>query len=186
MKKILLSTAALAVLAVSAPAFAQEESGVKLNLGGHFKGYGVWVDQDEAAATSLRSVDMLRNTEVHFSGETTLDNGLTVGAHVEALADQGKSFDIDESYAYFSGSWGRVNLGSEDSAAFLMQVSAPSADSNYDGIRQFVNPFNYTGFAALAGTGGQYDYEKHHRQIGQSDLFVTGVLWFPRRRVVYT
>lgn len=172
MKKILLSTAALAVLAVSAPAFAQEEQGVKLNVGGHFKGYGVWVDQDEPTSTSLRSIDMLRNTEVHFSGETTLDNGLTVGAHVEAGADQGDTFDIDESYAYFSGSWGRVNLGSEDAAAFLMQVSAPSADSNYDGIRQFVNPFNYSGnFAGspLVLSGGQYDYEQN--VTGKSDKF---------------
>ncbi len=174
MKKILLSTAALAALAVSAPAFAQEESGVKLNLGGHFKGYGVWVDQETEAGDSVRSVDMVRDTEVHFSGETTLDNGLTVGAHIEADADQGDGFTVDETYAYFSGSWGRVNLGAEDGAAFLMQVSAPSADSNYDGIRQFVNPFNYSAAAlsaaqATALSAGQYDYE--HNVSGKSDKF---------------
>jgi len=144
MKKFLLSTAALAALTVAAPAFAQEESGVKLNLGGHFKGYGVWVDQETEAGDSVRDVDMVRETEVHFSGETTLDNGLTVGAHIEAEADQGDTFAVNESYAYFSGNWGRVNLGSEDGAAFLMQVAAPSADSNYDGVRQYVNPFNYS------------------------------------------
>jgi hypothetical protein len=32
----------------------------------------------------VHSVDLLRDTEVHFGGETTLDNGLTVGAHIEA------------------------------------------------------------------------------------------------------
>lgn len=136
MKKLLLSTAA--VMAIASPAFAQEETGVKLDLGGHFKGYGVYVDSD---TNGLRETDIIRETEVHFSGETTLDNGLTVGAHIEATADAGDSFAIDESYAYFSGSWGRVNFGAEDGAAFLLQVAAPSADSNYDGVRQFVNPF---------------------------------------------
>jgi outer membrane protein OmpU len=145
MKKVLLSTAALATLALAMPASAQEESGVKLDLGGHFKGYGVYVDQDEAGTTGeARSMDIVRETEVHFGGETTLDNGLTVGAHIEATADQGDSFGVDESYAYFSGSWGRVNFGSEDGAAFLLQVAAPSADSNYDGVRQYVSAINYT------------------------------------------
>lgn len=141
MKKVLLSSAALAALAFATPAFAQEESGVKLNLGGHFKGYGAWISQDDTVS-AVRSFDMLRDTEVHFGGETTLDNGLTVGAHIEADADNGDSFAIDESYLYMSGSWGRVNVGSEDGAAFLLQVAAPSADSNFDGVRQFVQPLN--------------------------------------------
>ena len=46
--------------------------------------YGVYTDNDEAtAAASLRKMDLRHDTEVHFSGETTLDNGLTVGAHAE-------------------------------------------------------------------------------------------------------
>lgn len=134
MNKLLLSVAALAL--VSSPAFAAEDSGVKLKLGGHMKGYVNYSDED----SSTRSVDILRQTEVHFGGETTLDNGLTVGAHIEAATDVGDGFAVDESYAYFAGSWGRVNFGSEDGAAYLLQVAAPSADDNIDGIRQFINP----------------------------------------------
>lgn len=141
MRKLLLGTAAVAMgLAFSAPANAQ----VSLDLGGHFKGYVTWVDQDTDATTDERSFDILRETEIHFTGETTLDNGLTVGFHAESDADAGDSFDIDESYMYLSGSWGRVNFGSEDGAAYLLQVAAPSADSNIDGIRQFVQPVNYS------------------------------------------
>ena len=141
MRKLLLGTAAIAMgLAVSAPANAQ----VSLDLGGHFKGYVSWVDQDEATppATETRSIDILRETEIHFTGETTLDNGLTVGFHAEADVDDGE-FAQDESYLYMSGTWGRVNFGSEDGAAYLMQVAAPSADSNVDGIRQYLQPVNY-------------------------------------------
>ena len=152
MKKLLLASAAVVgMAAVSSPALAGD--GVSLDLGGHFKGYVVYHDQDETSTTSEeRSFDMLRETEVHFSGETTLDNGLTVGAHIEADTDSGDSFDVDESYAYFSGSWGRINLGDEDGAAYLLQVAAPSADSNIDGIRQFVNPVDYSITAMSAST----------------------------------
>ena len=135
MKKLMLSTAVAAFAFVVSPAMAQEDSGVKLNLGGHFKGYVNYSDED-----NVHSVDILRDTEVHFGGETTLDNGLTVGAQIEALADGGDAFAIDESYIYMAGSWGRVNFGDEDGAAYLLQVAAPSADDNIDGIRQFIGP----------------------------------------------
>jgi len=150
MKKILLSSAALCGLAmVATPAAAQ----VNLEIGGHFKGYGAYVDQEETGA-DVNDFDFIRNTEVHFGGETTLDNGLTVGAHIEVEADAsatgGDSFGVDESYIYFSGSWGRINVGDEDGASYLLQVAAPSADSNIDGIRQFVNPVNLAGALSVA------------------------------------
>jgi outer membrane protein OmpU len=142
----------------AAPASAE---GIELNVGGHFKGYGAFVDQDETAVNAVNDFDMIRTTEIHFGGETTLDNGLTVGAHFETEADTGDALSVDESYVYFSGGWGRVNVGGEDGAGYLLQVAAPSADSNIDGIRQYVQPVNYTiagGAAAFSPdptTGGQ-------------------------------
>ncbi len=133
MKKLLLATVAAGSLALaSAPAHAD----VELEIGGYFKGYGTFVDGETDDA-----FDIIRDTELHIGGETTLDNGLTIGAHFEFDADGGDNFAVDESYAYFSGNWGRVNVGREDGAAYLLQVAAPSADSNIDGIRQYVSPF---------------------------------------------
>ena len=76
---------------------AQAGDGVKLGLGGYFKGYMSWLDQDTTPddptaplvneARDVRSLDILRETELHFTGETTLDNGLTVGFHGEADVD---------------------------------------------------------------------------------------------------
>ena len=148
MKKLLLTTAAAGVAFAAAPAYAQ----IEVNVGGYFKGYGAFVDQDEDpnnAATpaddsqSVNDFDIVRDSEIHIGGETTLDNGLTVGVHLEMDADGGDSFNVEENYAYFSGGWGRVNFGAEDGSAYLLQVSAPSADSNIDGIRQYINPVNY-------------------------------------------
>lgn len=147
MKKLLLSSVALCGLAFVSPAmaddYASEAGGVKLDIGGWFKGYGVYINQDEAPGENARNLDWLQSTEVHFGGETTLDSGLTVGAHFEVEADNSDSFEVEESYAYFSGMWGRVNVGAEDGAVYLLQVEAPSADANVDGLRQYIQPVNY-------------------------------------------
>ena len=144
MKKLLLSTAAVALAVSAMPAHA----GVDLELGGFFRGYAAGVDQDEKGTGEVNDFDFLKKTEVHFTGETTLDNGLTVGAHVELTAD-GADGTIDESYAYFSGAWGRVNFGEEEGAAYLLQVAAPSADSYVDGLRADIDGINET---VLTGT----------------------------------
>ena len=135
MKNLLLGTAAIAGLVLaSAPAAAQME----LTIGGHSKNYVGYLDQDNQDTNSF---DMIRETELHFNGESTLDSGLTFGFQVETEVDGADDENtIEESYIYLASSFGRVNLGSEDGAAYLLQVAAPSADSNIDGIRQYINP----------------------------------------------
>lgn len=159
MKKLLLSTVAISGLALAA-APAQAE-GVKLDISGYFKGYAAYTDQDEATNTETRSVDFFRDTELHFTGETTLDNGLTVGVAVELDVDGAdNNAAIDESYAYLSSNWGRVNMGEEDGAGYLLQVAAPSADSNVDGVRTYIQNVNFTAMpnATIAsGTRVSYD-----------------------------
>lgn len=146
MKKLLLASVAVSGLAFAAtPAKAD----VDLELGGYFKGYGAFVSQDEATGVDANAFDIVRDTEIHIGGETTLDNGLTVGVHGEFRADGvDGSLGNDESYAYFSGDWGRVNFGNEDGAGYLLQVAAPSADENVDGIRQYIQPFAATGLGS--------------------------------------
>ncbi|HPF77708.1 MAG TPA: porin [Alphaproteobacteria bacterium] len=141
MKKLLLGSAAIAGLVLaSAPAQAQME----LTIGGHSKNYVGYNNQDDTTGGETRNVDMQRETELHFNGESTLDNGLTFGFQIETEMDAGDDgTTVEESYIYMSGTWGRVNAGSENGASYLLQVSAPSADSNIDGIRQYINPANY-------------------------------------------
>lgn len=153
MKNVLLAgTALVATALIASPAQAE----LKLDLGGHFSGYGVYVDEDEAAGTNYDDLVIRKNTEIHFTGETTLDNGLTVGVHIEQ--DIENQNDNDESYAYFSGGWGRVNFGNEDGAAYLLQVAAPSADSNVDGLRTTIQGYSFD--------FGTLDYD--HAQFGNT------------------
>jgi hypothetical protein len=136
MKKLLLVTTALVGVAMmSAPANAA----VKLGLGGYFSTYGMFADSDQADELDM---DWRRDSELFFTGATTLDNGLTVGINYEldlGSTNDGQgpvdNFLTDEAYMYFSGGWGRLNIGSEDGSAFLLQVTAPSADANIDGMQ---------------------------------------------------
>lgn len=160
----MLGAAAVALTLAVSPAFAADDSGVKLGLGGHFKGYANYSDEGQGT----RKTDLLRDTEVHFGGETTLDNGLTVGAHIEATADAADAFAIDESYVYMAGSWGRVNVGEEDGASYLLQVAAPSADDNIDGVRQSIIP-------TTLGTGVSVDYANDLARNGDKLTYLSPV-----------
>lgn len=159
MKKFLLSTALVGVAFAAAPAMAQ----VDVTVGGHTKNYIGWMSQDDdAAADEERNFDMLRESEIHFNAEGTADNGLTYGFHVESEVDGGDAFEVEESYLYLASSLGRLNLGSEDGAAYLLQVAAPSADANIDGLRQYIQPVNYddlTGAAAFYDAADGFDYD---------------------------
>lgn len=159
MKKFLATL--LVPLVFAMPAHAQGDKGVELGMHGYFKGYTVFADQDTDASSEARSVDIIRDTELHFTGEMTLDNGLTVGADVGAAVDQGDTFDVQDSFVYFSNTWGRVNFGATDGVGYLLQVSAPSADANYDGMDQYYTPFNYavTGVTKLEGIEFDYDHD---------------------------
>lgn len=155
MKKFLLSTALVGVAFAAAPALAQ----VDVTVGGHTKNYMGWMSQDDTAATTEeRNFDMVRESEIHFNAEGTADNGLTYGFHVESEVDGVDGFAVEESYLYLASSLGRLNLGSEDGAQYLLQVAAPSADANIDGLRQYIQPIN-TGLLPLTGTLGEQDYD---------------------------
>jgi len=145
MKKYLVASTALISAMMAMPAQAE----LNMDLGGHFRGYGVYADDDTANA---RDFAFVRDTEIHFTGEATSDNGLTVGVHYEAVLGS-TNVETDEAYAYFAGNWGRANLGKEDGAAYLLQVAAPSADSNVDGLRT-----NIQGVNTLAGVALDYDH----------------------------
>ena len=183
MKKLLATAAVCGLVVASAPAHAD----IDLNIGGFMKGYLAFTDVDETAGTEARDFDLLRATELHFSGETTLDNGLTVGFHLETQADNTDTFNIEESYAYFSSGWGRINVGAEDGAAYLLQVAAPSADSNVDGIRTYIDPFNYgaasrtpgagaTGLGLETNTGAGFDYDQDVTAFADKLTYLSPIL----------
>ena len=160
MKKVLLgSTALIAAGLLAGPVMAQsaapgkQPQPLRLGLGGYFQAYGVYVNQPDSPGeygVDRRQFDIKREAEIHFKGEVKLDNGLTVGAQIELEAEVCSDY-IDESYLYFSGGWGRLVLGSENSAAYLLAVGPPSVDGNFDGLDPNYRIINGLGSGTLNG-----------------------------------
>lgn len=139
MKKQLLTTTALVaagVLTVSGAAHAQKPS---LSVGGSTEqifGVGQNDDAFDAASGNRVGFDQHSETEVHFNGSVTLDNGIKIRTRVElegnsnvaagssnganGAAAAGNMDDIDENWMRISGSFGEVRLGSMDAAAQAM------------------------------------------------------------------
>jgi hypothetical protein len=162
--------ALLAVLPFASAQAAEEKSPFEVELGGYIKMYGNYTSQDTAPGTDVRNTDILRRTEVHFNAEHKLESGTKVGVHVETLADAGADFAIDESLIYFSGDWGNINFGAKDGAAFLLQVAAPSADKDIDGVRQQIQPVNIT---ATGLAIGETDYDQNISAKSDKITYIT-------------
>lgn len=119
MKKILVASSALVAVAFAGSAQASEP--ISLSVGGYMEQWAGVASQEDGFATRN---NFQSDTEVHFAGKTTLDNGIEVGAKIEF---EGEAADgVDEQYLYVNGAFGQVKLGAEDGAAADMTITAPS------------------------------------------------------------
>lgn len=163
MKHILLGTSALVAAGLmAAPAGAAEK--IKLQLGGFYNasmGANFGSDNDglDSAGDSTfdsgyarNNFDIHQNTEIYVRGETTLDNGITVGVRWEIEGEQSGD-QIDETWAYFRGGFGEIRFGAEDEAALQTCVGeAGSVTANF-GVSSPNEAFNSAGVNGLAGVG---------------------------------
>lgn len=124
MKKVLLGTSAIAL----AGAFATTANAVEwdVQVGGYFTTYAAYASSSvkNIYGEKYNGIDSKQDAEIHFKPSITLDNGIRIGAHVELEANTSGD-QIDESYLFVDGSFGRVVLGSENSAGYLMHYGAP-------------------------------------------------------------
>jgi hypothetical protein len=132
MKKFLLGSSTLIGVASVATA-AHASDGVKLDVGGFFNTVyrGVFDNKNGDHFGSHHNGDgFLHNAEIYFKGETTLDDGLTVGARIE-LEGENSADQIDKSWVYWSGGFGKVQIGSMDGPIGQYCVLPPGATANF-------------------------------------------------------
>jgi hypothetical protein len=122
MKKILFASSAIVAVAFAGSASASEK--IKLEVGGYMEQWAGFSDEDNTAAGGRYNA-FQSDTEVHFKGNTTLDNGIEVGAVIE-LEGETSGDQVDEQYLYINGGFGRIEMGKNDSAADAMGIIAPS------------------------------------------------------------
>jgi len=183
MKKVLLGSTALVAAGLIAGDAAAAD-GVKLSLGGYYRGVaGVMFDDFDGVAAGteddLRDYVFKQDVEVHFKGETTLDNGLTVGAVVQ-LEGQTSGDQIDEVYAYFSGGWGELRFGDDDEALTQLCSITPSAAANFGPDSPF---FSFSNSAANNGlspglAGGAFAYSSTNGTCYGTDSDSTKLIYF--------
>ena len=149
MKKHLLCTSAIIGCAMAAPATAQNWD---LDWGGYMNQHIAFADVSGTAVNPLffdgDGIVFHSTTEIIFTPSITLDNGLTFGVNVQMEGENngGGAIGIDETYMSISGdSFGRLDIGSENSAGYKSMVAAPGVTSMY------INSPSISAFIPLSG-----------------------------------
>jgi hypothetical protein len=116
---------------------------IKLGIGGYYTFYAAAGHIDPTYAlngsvTQYKGFAFIQEGEIHFLGQTKLDNGTSVGLNVELEAwnpGNGGAAQIDEAFVYAFGDWGRMELGSRDAASYRMYYGTPSAFIGWGAIQ---------------------------------------------------
>ena len=161
MRKFLLGTSAIVgVGMIAGPAAASER--IKLGVGGYMEQYIGFMDSEEdnkgSGNRDFTNFDQQDDSEVYFSGSTTLDNGIKLAVRVELEANESAT-GIDEAYLNISSdTLGLLIVGGDDAAAALTSVSAPRGfATDYD---NWVPAINITNNDNSYNTGNAGDANK--------------------------
>ncbi|HUL07436.1 MAG TPA: porin [Candidatus Acidoferrum sp.] len=158
MRHSLFGSTALVAVGLLAPA-AHAADGVTLHIGGRYMAAAGVDPVDDFSASSgvddndVRSYVFKQDVRVYFEGESTLDNGLQVGARVDLRGQTDNSDQIRDVYAYFSGGFGEVRFGDTGEAYAQMCYLVPSASTLFGADSPNFN-FSNAGIAGYAATNG--------------------------------
>ncbi len=132
MRKALLATVSGAALLTAGPVLAADMADkLSVGVGGYMEQWigGASVDAKDKDGKDLGDggVRQYSDSEIFFKGSLEADNGLKFSVKVELEANSSEGTEakplgdqIDESQATVSGSFGEIQIGSEDHAASLM------------------------------------------------------------------
>jgi outer membrane protein OmpU len=133
MKKVLFGTTTLVAAGLisgvaSAETMKSSKDNLDLSIGGkmeqYFGGIGAIDDGNNEDGFGIWT-----DTELYFTGATTLDNGITVKAVIQLEAQTNANANADEQYVELSGSFGKIQAGQKEDAATQMGVIAPTVGS---------------------------------------------------------
>lgn len=145
----------MAVLAVAGPALGLADSGPvsaqaakpRIGVGGFMRMTAGFAANDRLSAGKRTDFDIQNDSEVHFKFKTRLDNGIIIDGRWE-LEGATTSDQIDEAFMRITGGFGQIVVGSENSAAYQMQIGPKAVSTSLDSADRWV--VNTTG-AATSG-----------------------------------
>jgi len=115
MKRVLTATTAIVGMSVAASSVQAAEP-IDIGLSGFMNAYYGFGDRDTDDGQDT-NVTSFQDATINFSGSTTLDNGIEVGARFEL---ESFGHPQDEQYIYFDGSFGNIKAGSHNSVIYQM------------------------------------------------------------------
>ncbi len=133
MKRILLGSTALVAAGMIAGGAAQAENApIAVSVGGYYQSAFAVIDENSDAGESAdetSSTAFGEDVEININGNSTLDNGLTVGfsAKLEGTGTgSGGSDTLDERFVFFRGNWGQIRVGMTEDARQELTTFQPS------------------------------------------------------------
>jgi opacity protein-like surface antigen len=124
MKKLLVASTAL--VAFAAVNSAQAADPIKVSVGGYLHEWVGYVDQDEDGQEDFAEVTVHSESELYFRGNTTLDNGLTIGVNIDLYTAQDNQGVDDVFVQISSDSLGKIRLGQTKGAAYALSHTSPN------------------------------------------------------------
>src|SRR6516164_6783417 len=117
-----------------------------------------------------QNVSMRQEIRVNFTGETTLDNGITVGVLVglngENVAKSGSTTQVNRAYADFSGKFGLVRVGEATGALGTDCVGDPGNVTSNFGVNSPNESYSNVGYA-----------QRRNQFLGTANVANTGALY---------
>jgi outer membrane protein OmpU len=131
---------------------------IRLGLGGEYIQYFGYADNNGTDSGDFTGFDVKADSELVFGGETTLDSGQKVGVEVTLKAQSAGDDQIDGTYLWSEGGFGRVEIGQADNTAVALHLTAPDVGfglNDTDVSDWVVNPSDGN---ADSGFGSTYLY----------------------------
>lgn len=175
-KRLLASTALVAAGMVGASAVqaqtAPAAQPLQVTVGGYFEqtfGYadnkdnvnsGLANRADPHGATGATTIakptkwGQFNDSEIWFNVKGTLANGITIGARVELEANSERD-QIDESFLFVEGAFGRVEMGATDASSYKTHVSVPGIGKAYSVEQSTANDWIYGPTAVSTSSGSR-------------------------------
>ena len=124
MRKTLIATSALAFAGAVAAAPASAADMIAVGVGGYMEQWIGVANRDDDGVDG--GFDTQSDSEIYFTGSMESDMGLKFGVRVQLEANNGSNgaTSIDESNAWVSGEFGRIDLGARDPIHTRMHYAA--------------------------------------------------------------
>ena len=136
------STALVGCSMLFASAASAQDGGFEVILGGYTE-FGLTAATDDTLDNSRKNQNysFYMDNEVHVRAEGITDGGIRYGSKIEIevggggdAGSDGDGISIDEAGLFFSGNFGRVELGRDDGAEDLIFVGAEDAQAGTGGL----------------------------------------------------